>query len=65
MERTEWFPPPFTPTRVGIFEILVYDAGWTYEWKAWYDGRHWRSSVDGNTLIDQNVTWRGLKNEQC
>jgi hypothetical protein len=64
MKTSEWYEPHQKPERVGLFEALVYDAGWTYEWLVCWDGRHWRSSVDGNTLIDQNLKWRGLTTEQ-
>jgi hypothetical protein len=59
VSMTEWFKPPITPVRVGAYELCIYDAGWTYEWKAWWDGYVWRDTQDGWALTDQNQTWRG------
>lgn len=60
---TDWYEPHQKPVRVGLYEISFFDSGWSYEWWALWDGRHWRDH-SGCTLIDQNITWRGLTTEQ-
>jgi uncharacterized membrane protein len=60
---TEWFHPLLKPVRVGYFEAIFFDAGWNYEWKAWFDGSIWRNEQGGWALQDQNLTWRGLTSE--
>lgn len=57
---TEWYEPYQKPKRVGYYEISFVDLGWTFEWKAWWDGRLWRDAQDGWALHDQQQTWRGL-----
>ena len=64
VQLTDWYPPEIKPVRVGWFEACVFDAGWVYEWLVVWDGRHWRDKY-GMTLIDQNITWRGLTEEQA
>jgi hypothetical protein len=58
---TDLFPPHIKPVRVGVYLTQWYDAGWNYDWYIWFDGRHWRDAEGGWALSDQNVTWRGLK----
>jgi hypothetical protein len=58
--KTDWLKPPLKPERVGWFECAVYDAGWVYEWRVWFDGEVWRDGPGGLTLSDQQQTWRGL-----
>lgn len=59
MTTTDWFHPSTKPVRVGWFEACIFDAGWLYEWRVWWDGAVWRDKEGGLSLIDQNLTWRG------
>jgi hypothetical protein len=61
---TEWFKPPLLPERVGWYEAAIYDAGWIYEWRIFWDGAKWRTQRGGEWLVNQNQTWRGLTTEQ-
>lgn len=56
---TDWYEPHQKPKRVGWYEISFFDGGWPYEWKAWWSGLQWMDKPLGNSLIDQNLTWRG------
>lgn len=60
MKEPDWNPPPSTPPNPGWWETAVYDAGWIYEWKAYYDGAIWRDQPEGWALQDQRQTWREL-----
>jgi hypothetical protein len=57
---TDWYEPHQKPVRVGWFECSFFDCGWPYEWRVWFDGTVWRDKPGGNSLIDQQQTWRGL-----
>lgn len=59
---TDWYPPELKPVRVGMYESQIFDAGFVYDWFVHWDGRHWRDGT-GMTLIDQNLTWRGILEE--
>lgn len=61
METTDWFPPDVKPVRSGQYLSLFFDAGWAYDWMVYWDQdrRQWLDREGGNTLIDQNLTWRG------
>ncbi|MEX3933302.1 hypothetical protein AB4Y32_16115 [Paraburkholderia phymatum] len=59
VQLTDWYPGDMKPVRVGTYESRIFDGGWDYFWMVWFDGRHWRDKY-GMTLIDQNITWRGL-----
>lgn len=61
MEKTDWFPPEIKPVHVGMYETSFFDAGWVYEVHVWWNGRQWLDCEQGWALIDQNVTWRGLR----
>jgi len=63
VEKTDLFPPEIKPVYVGWFETVWFDCGWAYEWRVWFDGQLWRDGPDGWALSDQNVTWRGLKEQ--
>jgi hypothetical protein len=61
MKLTDWFKPPLVPVRSGWFEACIFDAGWIYEWRVYWDmdRKAWLDKEGGNSLIDQNQTWRG------
>lgn len=59
METTDWFPPDIKPVYVGWYEAAIYDAGWIYEWRIWWDGSVWRDRPEGCLIPNQNQTWRG------
>ena len=63
MQMTEWYPPTTKPERRGFYEVCVFDAGWIYEFRAWFDGYIWRDAPEGWALADQKQTWRGLTEE--
>lgn len=56
---TDWFKPPLTPEHVGWYDAHFFDCGWPYEWRIWWNGLQWLDKPDGNSLIEQNQTWRG------
>jgi hypothetical protein len=64
MNVTEWYSPGIKPVRVGWFEAAIYDCGWLYEWRIWFDGRLWREGPSGEPLMNQWQTWRGMTTEQ-
>lgn len=57
---TDWYPPELKPVRVGMYESQIYDAGFVYDWFVYWDGLRWLSGELGCSLIDQNITWRGI-----
>jgi hypothetical protein len=60
MEKTDWNRPPSRPTRPGLYPIAVYDSGWIYEHRAFWNGSLWLDKEGGNSLIDQNISWRPI-----
>jgi len=63
--QTEVFPNGVKPVRVGWYEHIGFDAGWTYEWRIWWDGTEWREQPGGRRLTFQDYSWRGLTEEAC
>jgi hypothetical protein len=61
MDLTEWYEPAIKPVRVGWYEASFFDCGWMYEWRVWWDGHIWRASPEGNSLVGQYITWRGME----
>ncbi|QGZ66294.1 hypothetical protein [Paraburkholderia acidisoli] len=57
--KTDWYEPNQKPVRVGYYEAEVFDGGWIYEWRMWFDGETWRDCPNGWALANQNVKWRG------
>jgi hypothetical protein len=56
---TDWYPPETKPVRVGTYESQIFDAGFIYDWMVHWDGQMWRDK-SGCSLLDQNITWRGI-----
>jgi hypothetical protein len=56
----DWNRPPSKPDRPGLMTIAVYDAGWIYEHRAFWNGSLWLDKEGGNSLIDQNIAWRPM-----
>lgn len=61
---TDWYEPHQKPERVGDYQISFFDCSWQYETWAFWSGDRWMDKEGGNSLIDQNQTWRGL-NAKC
>lgn len=59
MPLTEWYEPHLKPVRAGEYEAAVFDCGWLYEWRIFWDGAQWREKPNGEVLANQAQTWRG------
>jgi len=57
---TGWYEPHQKPERVGDYQISFFDCSWQYEAWAFWNGDLWMDKPGGNSLIEQNITWRGL-----
>jgi hypothetical protein len=59
---TDWYEPHQKPVRSGLFEGRIFDCGWQYEWTVFWchERGAWLDKEGGNTLTDQNISWRGL-----
>jgi hypothetical protein len=58
---TDWYEPSIKPARSGQYLAQFFDAGWMYDWMAYWDHDRqlWLDQEGGSSLIDQNLTWRG------
>ena len=65
MEKTDLFPPEIKPIRSGLYLSQIFDGGWTYDWMIWWSNERqlWLEQENGWALSDQNVSWRGLKEQ--
>lgn len=58
------FPADMKPAHIGWYRTEFYDVCFLVDMYFWWDGKRWMTGPDGWSLVDQNLTWRGLVKEQ-
>jgi hypothetical protein len=61
---TGWFPPHIKPIHPGNYQVKSRFEECTVPWTAYWDGRLWATSKNGQILHWQDRIWRGLKEPQ-